>query len=493
MTTSSRSVAIVGAGLSGLATAAKLHLQDPTIAITLFESSDRVGGVIDSEQVGDFLIDHGADMFATEPSGVIELCRQLGIDDQLIEPERLGRGAKIVRRGRLIPVPEGFVVMRATRLMPMLTTPLLSPTGKLRFLAERWIKPREQADGSAADESIGSFVRRRMGRQVLDRLVTPLAAGIYTGDVDRLSMLATMGPVAEMERRYGSLTKANRANRVPTELTSAGARYDRFRSFRGGMVELINGLARSLPAGTLRTSTTVSAIDRMGQKMQVAVEANDGDRSEIKFDHVVVATPPRVTGRLIADIASPASRELLEIEATSTAIVVLGLRRSDIREDISMFGFVVPPAEKRKILAGSFASNKFAGRAPEGTVLVRCFFGGALQSETLSQSDDQLIELARQELSELIGLSGTPLVTRVVRWNEAMPQYHVGHLDRVARIQEEIDRIPGLTLISNALSGVGIASVIRSADQAANEVIGSFTNSSDAAGRGGVDATVATE
>ena len=188
MTTNSRSVAIVGAGLSGLATAARLHLEDPTIELTLYESSDRVGGVIDSERVGDFLIDHGADMFATEPSGVIDLCRQIGIDTDLIEPEHAGRGAKIVRRGRLVPVPNGFVVMRATRLMPMLATPLLSPLGKLRFLAERWIKPRSQAEVSTDDESIGSFVRRRMGRQVLDRIVTPLAAGIYTGDIDRLSM-----------------------------------------------------------------------------------------------------------------------------------------------------------------------------------------------------------------------------------------------------------------------------------------------------------------
>jgi oxygen-dependent protoporphyrinogen oxidase len=393
----------------------------------------------------------------------------------------------------LVPVPEGFVVMRATRLMPMLATPLLSPFGKLRFLAERWIKPRSQPKASTDDESIGSFVRRRMGQQVLDRIVTPLAAGIYTGDIDRLSMLATMGPVAEMERRYGSLAKANKANRVQTELSSAGARYDRFRSFRGGMVQLINGLANSLPAGTVQTNTTIRDIHRVGDKFQVSGETKNGNRTERTFDQVIVSTPPKVAGKLLANLATVASSELLQIEATSTAIVVLGLRRSDISADISMFGFVVPPAENRKILAGSFASNKFAGRAPDGTVIVRCFFGGALQSEILRQSDDQLIEIARQELSELIGLAGSPLVTRVVRWNEAMPQYHVGHLDRVARIESDIDSIPGLTLISNALRGVGIASVIRSADQAAKSVMQNFTNSGDTSGRDGIDAAAATE
>ncbi len=183
MATSNLHVAIVGAGLAGLATAAKLHLADPSIRLTLFESSDRPGGVIHSERVDGFVIDHGADMFATEPSGVVGLCQQIGIEDRLIEPQATARGARIVRRGRLVPVPEGFVVMRATRLIPMLTTPLLSPTGKLRFLAERWVKP-----SNSKDESIGDFVRRRMGQQVLDRIVAPLAAGIYTGDVDLLSM-----------------------------------------------------------------------------------------------------------------------------------------------------------------------------------------------------------------------------------------------------------------------------------------------------------------
>ncbi len=492
MTTSSRKIAIIGAGLSGLATAAKLHLADPAHELTIFESSDRVGGVIDTETVDDFRIDHGADMFATEPGGVIELCQQIGIDKDLIEPEQKGRGARIVRQGRLVPVPEGFVVMRATRLMPMLTTPLLSPCGKLRFLAERWIRPRKQAGESIEDESIGDFVRRRMGRQVLERIVTPLAAGIYTGDIDRLSMLATMGPVAEMERRYGSLVKANKSNRVPTELASAGARYDRFRSFRNGMVQLINGLAGSLPADALRLNTSVRSIDRTGAQFCLTVDPMGGRRESIIFDQVVVATPAAVSGKLLSEIAAGASSELAQIEATSTAIVVLGVRLLDIRDDISMFGFVVPPAENRRILAGSFASNKFAGRAPDGHVLIRCFFGGALQHEILDRSDDDLIAVARAELSDLIGLSGTPVVTRVVRWNEAMPQYHVGHLDRVERIEREIESIPGLTLVGNAFKGVGIAAVVRSADKAADDVISSFTQLCDASDSDGVDAAAST-
>ena len=264
-----RRVAIIGAGLSGLATAVQLHQANPSIELTLFEPSDRPGGVIHSQVKDGFLLDHGADMFATEPPGVVALCRQIGIADRLIEPETAGRGARIVCNGRLVPVPEGFVVMRATRLLPMLTTPLLSIRGKLRFLKERWVKPtRDQ------DESIANFVRRRMGGEVLDRMVAPLAAGIYTGDIERLSMQATMGPVAAMERTHGSLSKANSHAKQSSgghqsEQQSAGARYDRFRSFRGGMVELIDGLVAALPPESIRMQTTVYGIERVGPSMRV--------------------------------------------------------------------------------------------------------------------------------------------------------------------------------------------------------------------------------
>ncbi len=474
MITRSPRIAIVGAGLAGLATAVKLRLAAPGVQLTLFEANDRVGGVIHSERVDGYLIDHGADMFATEPSGVIELCRQIGIDDRLIEPKSSGRGARIVRRGRLVPVPEGFIVMRATRSIPMLTTPLLSPAGKLRFLAERWIQP-----AGGEDESIGNFVRRRMGQQVLDRIVAPLAAGIYTGDVDRLSMQATMGPVAEMERRYGSLAKANAASGASNERQSAGARYDRFRSFHGGMIELIQGLANQIPPGAIRLNSPVRSIEHENQRFRIRCESEIDQLESHSFDHLVLTTPAAVTAPLIRDIAPVAAQELQAIESTSTAIVVLGLRACDIRHDISTFGFVVPPTENRKILAGSFASHKFEGRAADGHVLIRCFIGGALQSELLNRSDDELVQIVIDELTQLIGLSGSPQVARVVRWNNAMPQYHVGHLKRVDRIEQDIAKIPGLALVSNALRGVGIAAVVRAAGQVAECMISSFTPSRD--------------
>ena len=197
-------MAIIGGGLSGLSTAAKLHRLDQSIQLVLYESGHRVGGVIHSEQVDDFLIDHGADMFSTKPSAALDFCCELGLEEQLIEPKPTGRGARIVQNGQLIPIPEGFVLMRATQLWPMLNTPLLSLKGKLRFLLERWIGPNK----GEQDEAVSTFVQRRMGQEVLDRIVAPLSAGIYTADVTKLSMQTTMQSFASMEKKYGSLAKA---------------------------------------------------------------------------------------------------------------------------------------------------------------------------------------------------------------------------------------------------------------------------------------------
>lgn len=474
---SNHRVAIIGGGLSGLATAVKLHLADPDIELTLFEAADHPGGVIGTERAEGFLIDHGADMFSTNPSAALDLCRQLGLEHRLIEPQPTGRGALIVRQGKLVPIPNGFVLMRATRLLPMLTTPLLSLGGKLRFLCERWIKPRP--DSAEQDESVSQFVSRRMGQEVLDRIVAPLSAGIYTADIDKLSMQATMGPIAKMEQQYGSLARASQARRRSgedvLERGSVGARYGQFRAFQGGMTELIQGLVNALPDETVKLSTSVQSLQRRPTDWQLTT--TDGGQHE--FDHVVVAVPPRPAARLLQEITPAAAEELAAIESTSTAIVVLGLRRADIERDPEAFGLVVPLAEGRQILAASFASRKFAGRAPDDHLLVRVFIGGAMQSELLDQTDQQLAEIACRELEQLIGFRGSPVVTRVVRWNDSMPQYHVGHVARVERIDQAIDQVPGLSLVSNALHGVGIAPVIRLADRVSQRIVASFTPSGD--------------
>lgn len=462
-----RRVAIVGGGLSGLAAAAQLHLDAPSVQLTLFEAAPRLGGVIQTERVGPFVIDLGADMFTIKPPAAIDLLRRLGADERLIEPKQAGRGAGIVHRGRLVPVPEGFVLMRATQLRPILTTPLLSPGGKLRLLAERFIPPGTDN----RDQSVGSFVRRRLGREVLDSIVGPLIAGIYTADVEKLSMRATMSPLVQMVRQHGSLTKATRVRRRSgddtVERNSSGARYSQFRSFPGGMNELIQTLAAALPAGTVRTSAAVESLQQLDDRRWQVTAAGEPPEP---FDHVLLATPPRVAAGLVRPTSAVVADQLQAIESASTAIVVLAVRRSDIQRPAGTFGFVVPPRENRRILAASFASEKFAGRAPADQVLVRVFIGGALQHALLKQSDEELIAIAQGELGELIGLGGEPTLAKVIRWNEAMPQYHVGHLERVEQIEQAVGAIKGLSIVGNALHGVGITPVIASAGTVAAEI-----------------------
>lgn len=466
-----RRVAVIGGGLSGLATAVQLHLADPGLQLTLLEASAQLGGVIDTRRRDEYLIDLGADMFATKPAAALHLLERLGVADRLMRPSRRAAGARIVHRGKLVDVPDGFVLMRATRAWPILTTPLLSIAGKLRLLREPWVAPLLAGDPET-DISVGEFVRHRLGNEVLRNIVEPLVAGIYTADIDKLSMRATMAPLAKMEADHGSLGKATWARRRSgedsLERSSSGARYEQFRAFPGGMKELIECLAAALPDGTIRTDTPVDGLSRLDRGWELTTAGGPE-----QFDEAIIATPAAVSAKLLEPHSPAAATALASIEAASTAIVVLALRRDQVAGDINTFGFVVPPKENRQILAASFASNKFDGRAPADCILVRVFIGGSLQADLLRKSDPELVQLACKELSELIRFAGDPLLAEVVRWNHAMPQYHVGHLQKVERIEAEIDRLPGLWLISNALRGVGIAPLIDAAEKLAAKIIAS--------------------
>lgn len=480
-------IAVIGGGLSGLATAYYLKRFLPDAIVKLCESSSRLGGVIDTERIetdhhGCFVIDHGADMFATEPPAAIELCRDLGVADQLIVPDTTRAGAMIVHRGKLVPIPDGFVLMRATKLWQMVTTPLLSVPGKLRFLAERFVNRQLSADDGTDDISVAEFVRHRMGAEVLDRLVGPLVAGIYTADIEKLSMRATMAPMVAMVEKHGSLAQATlarrRENKDRTERNSAGARYEKFRGFPDGMKQLIDTLAAALGEQSIQTETPINALHFSDDRARPwEIQSDQGAES---FDEVVLATPAAVSARLLSTVTGQAVQTACEIaaealstiESASTAIVVLCVPKSQIARLPNQFGFVVPQIENRKILAVSFASHKYPIRCPDDHTIIRVFVGGALQPELLEQSDDEIVEMVRGELADLIGMTGTETLARVVRWNNAMPQYHVGHLKRVESIQRAMDQIPNLHLVSNALGGVGIAPVIAAAKAMARKISG---------------------
>jgi oxygen-dependent protoporphyrinogen oxidase len=457
-------VAILGGGISGLAAAHRLTEIAPQVEVRLFEAQNRLGGILQTIRRGDYLIERSADMFTTREPWALDLCKRVGLADDLVETDQRFRKALIVFKGKLYPVPEGFQLLTPSKLWPMASSPLLSTTGKLRMAGE-WLVPPRKTRG---DESLASFVRRRLGPEAFERLVQPLVGGIYTADPEKLSMAATLPQFLEMERRNGGLLRSilkTPAKQEP-KTEGSGARYGQFLAPRQGMSQLVDAVAARLPAGCVKLQTRVDALANVNDQWTLTLS----DGSTETFDALIFALPAAKHALLTAVDPAPATL-LAQIEHASCSVVVLGYRRSQIKHPLNAFGFVVPAIEKRKVIASSFASVKFPGRAPDDRVLIRVFVGGALQPELARLPQDELIELARGELAALIGAGGEPEIAEVVRWLEAMPQYHVGHLDLVAQIESRAAEIPRFALAGNAYRGVGIPFCIRSGEQAAERVV----------------------
>ena len=477
-----RRIAVVGGGIAGLAAAHRLNEIAPEAEATLFEASDRLGGVLRTEAADGFLLEHSADSFITSNPAAVELCRRIGFDELIPTNDRLPgeskpnprlRSAFVVRRGRLIRVPEGFMLLQPRRLWPLLTSPLLSPLGKLRLLAEYFV-PRRRDEG---DESLASFARRRLGREVYERLVQPLVGGIYTADAEKLSLAATLPRFIDLERKHGSLVRAAMLERQDANGAS-GARYGLFVAPRAGMGSLVAALAARLPAACVRLSTPVeSLVCRPDGRWQVTarpsaagIHPEGSSLTDDVYDAVILALPAQRSARLLMDVDPTLSAGLAEIEYADSALALVGVRRERVRHPLDGFGVVAPEIENRRILACSFASVKFPGRAPEGSLLLRVFLGGARRAEQVDLPDDELRRIVLSELGALIGLSGEPELFRIVRWRGAMAQYHLGHLQRVERIEARIAELVGLELAGNALRGVGVPDCIRSGEQAAERV-----------------------
>jgi oxygen-dependent protoporphyrinogen oxidase len=346
----------------------------------------------------------------------------------------------------------------------------LSPWGKLRLLGEYFVPPR---DGDA-DESLASFARRRLGRETFERIVQPLVGGIYSADPEKLSLLATLPRFLEMERRWGSLIRGalrerSRAN-APASSVDSGARYGMFVAPRDGLSSLVQAIAARLPSESVRLASPVEKISRQSSGGWRVCVAASGAAAELECDALIVAVGAPGAAGLLAPVDRELADDLQGIAYAGTAIVTLALRRDQMVRRLDGFGFVVPAVEHRRILAGSFSSMKYAGRAPEDTDLVRVFIGGACQSELLELPDSSLQQIADDELQSLLGTRGEPIFSEVTRWPHAMPQYHVGHCDRVAEIERKAARWPRLALAGNAYHGVGVPHCIHSGQQAAERV-----------------------
>ena len=451
-------VVVIGGGITGLTAAERLVALLPGARVTLLEASERLGGVIQTERRAGRIMERGPDVFLMSKLAALALCRRLGIEDRLQGTNPAARGAYILRRGRLHRVPQGLSGLVPSRLWPFVATSLLSPVGKARALLDLAVPPRRDP----GDESVAAFVRRRLGNQMYTRLIEPLLSGIYAGDGERLSILATFPQLRERERVHGSLLRAAWRERRSAMRGPSG-----FLAPRGGMAEIIEALeARLAPRVDVRRSTRALSVSPANGGVYVRLA--DGDA--VEADAAVVAVPAHAAGGLLAGASRDLARLLAQIGHVSTATISLAYRASDVPRPLDGTGYVVPRAEVRAALACTWSSAKFAGRAPAGEALFRVFFGGAGRPDVLGRSDGELISAARGELRETMGVAGDPLDACVTRWERALPQYDMGHLARVEAVERLVGGLPGVALAGNAYHGVGIPDCVRSAERAAQTV-----------------------
>jgi protoporphyrinogen/coproporphyrinogen III oxidase len=467
-----RRIVVVGGGIAGLAAAHRLiELRKDNaldLEVTLLEASSQLGGVIATERIGDFLVEGGPDSFITEKPWALRLCERLGVASRLIGTQSAYQKIYVVHQGKLQALPEGFFLLAPTRFWPFVRTPLFSLSGKLRMAAEILL-PRK---ATAGDESLGSFVRRRFGAEALERVAQPLIGGIYASDPNQLSLAATMPRFKEMERRRRSVTLAmvfEQQRRARSPESGSGARWSLFVTLAGGMRELVDTIANRLTAASIQLSTPVERLTHHENSKLWVLSTATGARLEA--DGVVLATPAFRAGHILEPIAPGAAGELERVSYASTATVSLAYRKEAFPRPLDSFGFVVPAVEQRKIMACTFSSLKYPGRAPEGHVLLRAFVGGSLQPELCHDDDTTMEKNVRDELSSLLGVKAQPLFSRIFRYPNSMPQYHVGHQERIRNIEAAISALPGLALAGGVYHGVGISDCIRTGEEAAEITI----------------------
>lgn len=473
--TAQQRVVVIGGGITGLTACYRLYRAARTrclpLRVTLLEASERLGGVIATSHQPPWLLERGPDCFISAKPWGVQLCEELALTDQLINTTAQYRQSFIVRRGRLIPVPQGFYLMVPGSFWSFATSPIVSWPGKLRMAMDLVIPRRT----SGEDESLAQFVTRRLGREALERVAQPMVGGIYTADPAQLSLQATMPQFHDMEQRHGSLLRAMLHQRRDAGQHGAaapgtsGPRYGLFLSFAKGMQTLVDHLETCLPADTIRLRTSVQAIRWQPETAHWLVQPTD--QPPLEAEALCLALPSPQAGRLVEDLEPELATALQDIPYASSATLNLVFHRRDVAHPLHGMGFVVPAVEKQTLMACSFSSVKFSGRAPAEHVLLRAFVGGALQHAAYHLSDEAMQHAVCQELRQLLGITGTPLMSLVSRHPQSMPQYHVGHRQRIARIETLLQRLPGVALAGNAYHGVGIPDCIQSATTAAQTLL----------------------
>ncbi|MFO0677447.1 MAG: protoporphyrinogen oxidase [Polyangiaceae bacterium] len=468
------SVVIVGGGIAGLAAAHDLvraHGDGHPVDVTLVEKGSVLGGNLRSERGDGFVVDGGPDSWVVTKPDTTALVKEIGLEKELVTTIPENRRVYVAHEGELHPLPEGLVLGVPTRIRPVVETRLFTWRGKMRMAAEPFVPARSW--GPTDDESIGDFVSRRLGRELAERLAAPLLGGIFGGDAWQLSLRATFPQFIEQETKYRSLVRAMRATRKPpTKGQSAPSAFQSLARGIGSLTETLEaGLVSKATILRGRSALAVSRNDGAGEgdaaKYVVSVEGQD----PLRADAVVVAAPAHAASSLLRGVAKDASELLATLGYGSTATVFHAWKRADVPHALDATGFLVPRSSGRPILASTWVSSKWAGRAPEGKVLLRTFVGGAWGEEILRKEDSDLVSLSLAELRTLMKVDAAPLWSRVFRFEKASPQPLVGHVERMEKVRAALAREGGLFAIGTGYDGVGISDCIRQGRAAARTIL----------------------
>ena len=467
-----RRIVIIGGGITGLAAARTIAIAAPDIEVTVLEASDRLGGKIVTLREDGFVVEGGPESYLAAKSWMTDLCTDLGLADELEGTRPENRGSRVLWQGKLLPIPDGLSGLVPTRLRPIVTSPLLTPRGKARIALDWVLRPRTDAN----DETLEHFITRRLGHQAYERLIEPLMGGIYAGDGGELSTLATFPQLRAAEREHGGIIRGVIANRKRAQASGVAPRAG-FLSPNGGMGRIVEALTADLTRRgvTLRTGETVARLAESGNGAAPYIVSTAAGE-ELTADGLILTTPAPVTADLLTDdgqgLSPVAGANLRHIPQVNSVTLSLAFRRRDIEHPLRGYGYVVPRVQGRPILASTWTSSKWAGRAPDGEAILRFYIGRSGGRDGIGLSDDEIQELALAEMREVLKVDATPTRRWVFRWPNGSPQYTVGHVDRVAEIELRVAAIPGLAIAGCSYHGVGIPDCVRSGERAARRVVG---------------------
>ncbi len=482
-----KKIIIIGSGVAGLGAAYKVRRAADAghdVEFRLYEKADVIGGKIATEYVdvdgSEFIVDGGPDCFLTEKPAIHRIAKLLGIFDDELPTDDSRKKTLILSRGRLYEMPDGVMMFAPTKFVPFATTGLFSWPGKFRMAMDLFIPPKTVPEGELNDETLESFVVRRMGRECLDRLAEPLVGGVHASDPAVMSLAATFPRLLEMEQNYGSLMRGFLNARKKVEEMrkkyppKPGAKPRTFfTSFTRGMRVLPEGMADAAGREHITTGKGVHKIERTDDgAWRVTFEDGSSDTG----DAVIVATESWAAEKLVRGVDNDITVALSGIPSSSSATVSMAFEEEGFGVDTNAFGVLCPLVENRALMAATFSSTKWPGRAPAGKVLMRGFVGGPHNQAIMEKSDEELAGIVLEELRGIIGVpkDAKPLFQRVFRWHLGMPQYTMGHLDRVETIEERCAAIPGLALAGGGYRGVGLPNCIEGGERGVTKVLGEW-------------------